>query len=213
MKIGDESFDNFKIIARINKNLSISLLWHDIPVVTDRAFDNSDRRRTYAYHPSALSQSAVNNFSIDLVDLKVFAVHFMIKYFVLFDRSKRTQPHVEQNFGDLHAHTFNFFKKLRRKVQTCGGSRSRPVYFAIDRLISAFVFKFLGDIRRKGHISYYFKYVFKDAVKYKLDKPYSLVSIPNDLALHCAKVKLGADFQLFCRSSDTFPHVVLLSFK
>ncbi len=83
----------------------------------------------------------------------MFRVHMMLCHIVYFYRPECTKTDMQRNIGDDHALFLQFFKQFIGKMEAGRRRSSGSVVFGIHGLITVFIFQFMGDIRRKRHLS------------------------------------------------------------
>ena len=214
MEVCDKSVYNLEFVTRIDENTGIICHFLQCAVFFCNAFENSAGGSADCDNSAAVLSAAVDFFRTFTAYRKIFTVHNVVIYVVLFYGAEGAKTNVKHNGNYCGAVCLDFFEQFFGKVKSCGGGGSTAFGLCINSLITAVVREFFGDIRGKGHIAYLFKYrVDFGAAERKLDKA---VAFFNDVYyLACensvAKDEFFADFSLFTRANKRFPHSVAVA--
>ena len=131
------------------------------------------------------------------------------------NRAESTKPYMKRHFRYLYTLFFYRPEKLFRKMKTCRRRCRRTGMPGIDSLISVFILKLMGNVRRKRHLSQSVQYFLKNSIIIKPDQTVSFLGnlqyFPGKYAPSKADTRTG--FRLFSRPYQCFPYIIFSAFK
>ena len=147
-------------------------------------------------------------------------MHVVLLDFVGFDRPERSEPHMQGNMSDVHAHLLNFLKQFFRKMKPRRRRRRRPLIFCVDRVVARFILQLVVDIGRQRHLTQGIQHLLEDALVGEPDKSVAFLQDIHDFPdegrffsrpVRAAEEDPAADAAFFTRLYQGFPGIRALT--
>lgn len=119
MKVGYQIIDDFKLIARRDKNSGVAGKRVQNAVFVAGSFEQAERSGTDGDNAFSGGFGLIDGFGGSRRNDAVFGVHFVIVGVFNLNRQKSSGADVEGEKNFFDALFFKSFKNPRRKVQTC----------------------------------------------------------------------------------------------
>lgn len=141
-------------------------------------------------------------------------MHMVIQNIIRFYRTESSKSDMKRYMRNLHTFCFDFFQKLRCKMQSCRRSSRRSGMLCIHGLVTILVLQLVGDVRRKRHLSKLIQNLFKNSFVFKMDQTvsflYNLQNFPFQKTVSEADSCSG--FHLLSWFYKCFPDIISFSF-
>ena len=153
MEIGNERINAFEFVARIDENFRPSSCSMHGAVFIRHGFQCTCAGGTNGDDSATAFFCIIDDISGFLSDLIILRMHMVLCHILHLNRTECAQAHMKGYTGDADALSFNGRQKFRCKMQSGCGCSGTAFMFGIDRLVTVFVLKLVGDIWRQRHFT------------------------------------------------------------
>ena len=142
-------------------------------------------------------------------------MHLVVGYGFLFYGSERSEPDVKRHIRNIYSPRSEVVHLLDGEVKPRSRRGGRTRLAGIDGLVSLFIFKLFGDVRRQRHLADLIKNGKKALLTVKFRNPVAVLHNVEDLSreLSSAEDKSCADLRLFPGAAEDLPDILLFLLK
>ena len=151
MKIGNQRVHRLKSVAGVYKNPRVALHGRNRAVLARHTFNGSTGRGADTDQASTARPSFVDDTCAFLRNREEFGMHHVLGDAIRLDRTEGAKTNVQHDGGNRDPLFSNLFQQLVGKMQSGSGSRRRPLFTRINRLVAVIVLELFGNIWRQRH--------------------------------------------------------------
>ncbi len=156
MKVGNQSIDRPNSVRRMNENVCCSVSRLKGSHIIHTCFQYTQRGGAYGNYSATFRTGLIDCFSRSTRKFKAFGMHFVLSNISSFHGLKRARADIKSHIHYAASLPANFFKQLRRKMQSCRRCRHSLPRSRVYRLVSLPVMLRRRDmgsryIRRQRH--------------------------------------------------------------